>query len=300
MPATENVPNPAGYTGRVVTHPPDWHAHVVLDLLFNNLATGLFLAAAACELAAPTAFGRVTTWAYPLALGLLLIDLVLLVLDLGDPFRFHHMLRVFKPTSPMSLGTWFLTVYSLFPTTLVAVEVIVAVGWLPTDSSLVWLVRKVAVAGGLPFAFGSAAYKGVLFSVTAQPGWKHARWFGAYLINSAVMLGATQLLVMAELLGEQSATSILRPAVGVLAALNLLPLAALANNLGPTLASVYPRRERVAFGVVTVAGVIFVVGLLAVGGLVAALVVLAIMVATCFAVRDTLIDLPHRAVRLAR
>ena len=58
--------------------------------------------------------------------------------------------------------------------------------------------RKAAVAGGIPFAFGSAAYKGVLFSTTSQPGWKDARWFGAYLVNSALLLGAGQLLVIAE------------------------------------------------------------------------------------------------------
>lgn len=61
MPAAVNVPNPAGYAGRVVTHAPPWHTHVVLDLLFNNLATGLFMAAAACELASLTAFSGVTT-----------------------------------------------------------------------------------------------------------------------------------------------------------------------------------------------------------------------------------------------
>ena len=33
------------------------------------------------------------------------VDLLFLVLDLGDPLRFHYMLRVFKPSAPMSLGT---------------------------------------------------------------------------------------------------------------------------------------------------------------------------------------------------
>ena len=29
----------------------------------------------------------------------------LLIYDLGRPARFHHMLRIFRPTSPMNLGT---------------------------------------------------------------------------------------------------------------------------------------------------------------------------------------------------
>ena len=62
---------------------------------------------------------------------LLLIDLALLVLDLGDPLRFHHMLRVFKPSSPMSLGTWSLTIYSLPLTVIVATELLPGEwGWL--------------------------------------------------------------------------------------------------------------------------------------------------------------------------
>ena len=60
------------------------------------------------------------TVAYPVALVFLAADLVLLVVDLGDPWRFHHMLRMFKPGSPMSLGVWSLTVYSL-PLTIAAI-----------------------------------------------------------------------------------------------------------------------------------------------------------------------------------
>ncbi len=151
---------------------------------------------------------------------LLLADLVCLVLDLGNPLRFHHMLRVFKPSSPMSLGTWCLTAFSMFLTVLVVLDVVVAVGWLSGDSGAAWWIRKLTVAGGLPFAFGSAAYKGVLFSTSAQPGWKDARWLAAYLVNSAVGLGAGTLLLIATLTGEARATSILHPAVGLLVALN--------------------------------------------------------------------------------
>src|SRR5581483_7141991 len=33
---------------------------------------------------------------------------LLLIADLGRPERFHHMLRVFKVTSPMNVGSWIL------------------------------------------------------------------------------------------------------------------------------------------------------------------------------------------------
>ncbi len=45
------------------------------------------------------------------ALGGLLASMYFLIADLGRPERFHHMLRVAKPSSPMSTGTWILAVY---------------------------------------------------------------------------------------------------------------------------------------------------------------------------------------------
>ena len=123
-----------GYSTQDVTKVPGWHGLVAWDLLFNNLTTGLFLFAAVGELASPGLLGPVAKAAYPVALVFLLTDLMLLVLDLGDPLRFHHMLRVFKPSSPMSLGTWSLTVYSLPLTLIVAIEAAQALDLLPPGS----------------------------------------------------------------------------------------------------------------------------------------------------------------------
>ena len=299
MQTNATAPGQAGYAGQVVTKPPDWHSLVVFDILFNNLTTGLFLVAAVGELAAPAVFTSVATWAYPIALVLLLIDLGLLVLDLGDKLRFHHMLRVFKPSSPMSLGTWCLTVYSLFLTAIIAVEFVVAAGWLPGDAGLAWWVRKVAVVVGIPFAFGSAAYKGVLFSTTAQPGWKDARWLGAYLVNSALLLGAGQLLVLAAVSGEARAVDVLVPVVGLLAVLNLVPLGLLANDLQPVLSRLYSRRNRAVAGAsVFAAGVAIPVGLLLVGsGLVIASIVLTAIVLANLGIRFVIVRLPHLAAQ---
>jgi hypothetical protein len=101
-----------GYAGRPITKAPNWHGLVTLDLLFNNLSTGLFLMVAVGELATPARFAPLAPLAYPIALLFLIGDLVSLVLDLGNPSRFHHMLRIWKPSSPMSLGTWVLTAYA--------------------------------------------------------------------------------------------------------------------------------------------------------------------------------------------
>ncbi len=296
MQTKTNLPSPTGYAG-IVTKPPEWHTLVVFDILFNNLTTGLFLVAAVGELAAPATFTPVATWAYPVALALLLADFACLVLDLGDSLRFHHMLRVFKPSSPMSLGTWSLTVYWLLLTAIVAVEFVAAAGWVPGDSAAAWWIRTLAVVVGLPFAFGSAAYKGVLFSTTAQPGWKDARWLGAYLVNTAVTLGAAELLVIAALTSEPLAVDTLGLAVGLLIVLNLVALALLVGDLYPLLSRLYARRE---FGVaglfVLLTGVVIPASSLLAGGVpVTASVAVASLILASLGVRFAIVRLPHDA-----
>src|SRR5215510_3560180 len=141
-------PIPGGYASRPLTHAPAWHGLVAWDLLFNGITTGLFLTAAITELAAPHVFTPVAGVAYVVALVFLVVDLTSLVFDLGDPLRFHHMLRVLKPGSPMSVGTWCLTLYSL-PLTVAA-----ATHLLPSGRTGLEAVRHVAIIAGLLPALG--------------------------------------------------------------------------------------------------------------------------------------------------
>jgi hypothetical protein len=278
-----------------VTQPPPWHGLVVWDVLLNALTTGLFLAAAVGELAAPGALARVAARAYPLALVLLIADLSCLVLDLGNRTRFHHMLRVFKPASPMSLGTWFLTAYALPLTLLVALDVFTQIGWLPGASPAVREVRTVLLVVGLPVAFGSMAYKGVLFSTTAQPGWRDARWLGAYHAASALALGAAVLLLLALLTGDGPAVA-LRPAVAALVVVQAVPLALLAAELRPALARRYSRGERALTAVLATAGVLVPVPvLLTATGPLPTSVAGGLVLAAGWAVRRAVVLLPQAA-----
>jgi formate-dependent nitrite reductase membrane component NrfD len=224
-----------GYLTREVTKAPGWHGLVAWDLLFNNLTTGLFLFAAISELAVPRPLAAVARAAYPVALFCLLVDLTLLVLDLGDPLRFHHMLRVFKPTSPMSLGTWSLSVYSLPIGLIVAIEVAQALHLLPHQSGLLEGVHRLAVIVGIVPASGSLAYKGVLFSTSSQPGWKHARWLGGFMANSALTLGCAMMLALSVLTGNAPAAALLRPVLMALVPLSLIPAGLLFSELHPAL-----------------------------------------------------------------
>ena len=112
---------------------------------------------------------------------------LLLISDLGRPERFLNMLRVFKVTSPMSVGSWILFVSSGASNTAAALELI---GKLKPVKVL---AEVVSFAAGPPLA----TYTGALLANTAIPVWSEARdelpWlFGA---SAAASGGAATALV---------------------------------------------------------------------------------------------------------
>jgi formate-dependent nitrite reductase membrane component NrfD len=103
--------------------------------------------------------------------------MVALVKDLGRPERFHHMLRVAKPTSPMSVGTWILTLYGPFAGLAGAAELR---GLLPRRLRG-GIVGRLLGAGARPSGLVAAAvapavasYTAVLLTNTATPTWHAA------------------------------------------------------------------------------------------------------------------------------
>jgi hypothetical protein len=102
--------------------------------------------------------------------------MVLLVHDLGKPSRFVNMLRVAKLTSPMSVGTWILTIHAPFATLASMAEL---VGMLPArwQSGPVRLLLALGRPAGLVGAVTAppvAAYTAVLLGNTATPAWHSA------------------------------------------------------------------------------------------------------------------------------
>jgi hypothetical protein len=87
-----------------------------------------------------------------------------LTLELGRPERFLHMLRVAKPTSPMSMGSWILSAHSGLVSAAAASDV---TGRLP---------RLGSAAGAASALTGPllAAYPAVLLADTAVPAWHAA------------------------------------------------------------------------------------------------------------------------------
>ena len=61
----------------------------------------------------PAVFGPVMPFALTLAFFIVLFDLLLLVIDLGDHVPFLHAMRVMHPTSPLSVGVVSLIFYTV-------------------------------------------------------------------------------------------------------------------------------------------------------------------------------------------
>jgi hypothetical protein len=97
------------YYGRPVIKEPVWGAPDVAGyLFFGGLAGASSVLAAGAHLSGYHELARVAKLG---ALGAISLSAAALVHDLGRPARFAHMLRVFKPSSPMSVGSWLLAGY---------------------------------------------------------------------------------------------------------------------------------------------------------------------------------------------
>jgi len=92
---------------------------------------------------------------------------VLLIWDLGRPSRFINMMRVFRPTSPMNLGTWILGAFGGFAT-------VAALLRHERDGALGRIGNAAASAAGV-LGIPLAGYTGVLLANTAVPLWQGAR-----------------------------------------------------------------------------------------------------------------------------
>jgi formate-dependent nitrite reductase membrane component NrfD len=112
----------------------------------------------------------------------------LLIHDLGMPSRFHHMLRVFRPTSPMNVGVWILS--AVAPSALVAALLTGRRGFLGKFGFVSGMASGIA-------GLGLSTYTGVLVANTAVPIWQEGRNLLPILFGASAMASAGSLFDMA-------------------------------------------------------------------------------------------------------
>jgi hypothetical protein len=147
------------YYGKPVLNQPVWESPDIPGYLFlGGLAGGCSLLAAGADLTGRPALSRACK-SGAFAAGA--VSMLALVHDLGRPERFMHMLRVFKVTSPMSVGSWLLAGY-------VPAAGVAAVTAL---TGRMRLLGAAATAGSALLGPAVAAYTAALISDTAVPAW---------------------------------------------------------------------------------------------------------------------------------
>ena len=147
------------YYGRPVIKEPVWQAPDVAGYLFlGGLAGASSVLAAGSQPVRPPRAGPGGQGG---ALGAISLSAVALVHDLGGRARFTNMLRVFKPSSPMSVGSWLLAGYGPVAGAAAVSEV---TGILPAAGTA-------ATLGAGLLGPAIATYTAALICDTAVPAW---------------------------------------------------------------------------------------------------------------------------------
>jgi len=160
-----------------VVKAPVWAWPVPLYFWFGGMAAGSAFTALACDLAGDS---RSAATARKVALGAVAPCPLLLVADLGRPLRFLNMLRIFKPRSPMSTGSWCLSTFSGLAAAAVGADLL--------DRPRA--ARTLGAANGLVATY-LGSYTGVLLATTTVPVWARSRVFlGPMFVATATATGA--------------------------------------------------------------------------------------------------------------
>jgi formate-dependent nitrite reductase membrane component NrfD len=153
---------PQSYYDRPILKAPVWKGHVPVYFFTGGLAGASSVLAFGARM---TGNRRLARSALLASAAGLLPSPALLIDDLGRPERFYNMLRVFKPTSPLNVGSWLLFAFGPASVGAAGCEVL---GVLPRVGRTAETVA--AVLG--PFI---TTYTAVLLSDTAVPAWHDAR-----------------------------------------------------------------------------------------------------------------------------
>ncbi|MBS2965694.1 polysulfide reductase NrfD [Actinocrinis puniceicyclus] len=178
------------YYGRPILNKPTWRAPNIAGYLFlGGLAGAGGTIAAAAQAGGRPGLARVMKTGSAAATGL---SLAVLIHDLGRPARFINMLRMFKPTSPMSVGSWILVGFA--PLTAAAAA-----------SELTGVLRPVGAAaayGAGALGPGLATYTAALVSDTAVPAWHEGHREMPFVFASSATAAACGLGLLAAAADE--------------------------------------------------------------------------------------------------
>jgi formate-dependent nitrite reductase membrane component NrfD len=213
---------------------PTWNHEIAAYFYFGGMSAGAFALGAVADLAGGPRLRGTARTAHAVAFLAMLPCPPLLIDDLGVPSRFHHMLRIFKPSSPMNLGAWTLTVHGGM-STILALRLLAEDGKLPLIGTVLKALPETPlVAAGLPSALTLAGYTGVLLGTTSVPAWSGSPLLGGLFTASALSSGAAA-VALAEAVrgGSAEAREAMRPLHAAFGGAELAMLAGFVATSGP-------------------------------------------------------------------
>jgi formate-dependent nitrite reductase membrane component NrfD len=202
---------------------PEWGWWIILYFFLGGIAAGAYFTATIIDLIGHEEDRELARMGYWLSFPLVAICGLLLILDLGQPLRFWHMLfkseivheaisegwpwsgeswalmvqaPLIKYWSPMSVGSWALLIFGIcsFLSVLGSLWPAGRLSWLFRRS---WLGRAVQWIGCF-VGFFIAAYTGALLTATNQPIWSDTTWLAALFLTSAASTGIALLILLAR------------------------------------------------------------------------------------------------------
>ena len=164
------IPRKPGYYGQPVVKPPVWTWEIPLYFFFGGIAGMSAVIALAALPFQHLDVARAAMWIAVIAGAVL--SPILLIMDLGRPRLFLHMLRVFKHRSAMSMGAWILTAFGACVVPgLIALELHAHQVFAGTLDQLMGFAAWIFIFGTAIFGALLATYTGVLIGATAIPAW---------------------------------------------------------------------------------------------------------------------------------
>jgi formate-dependent nitrite reductase membrane component NrfD len=168
---------PRSYYGRPVIKEPVWKAEIPWYFFTGGLGGGSSVLSLVARVAGNEKLARRSLY---IGAASDAVSPLLLISDLGRPERFLNMLRVFKVTSPMSVGSWILGFSSAASGGAAFLHFI---GRLRRLSDV---ARTASAVSGAPLA----VYTGTLIADTAIPVWHEARHELPFLFGSSAAASA--------------------------------------------------------------------------------------------------------------
>jgi protein NrfD len=200
---------------------PEWSWWIILYFFLGGIAAGAYFTATLIELIGTPEDRGLSRVGYWMAFPLIALCGLFLILDLHRPERFWHMLfksevvqaaleagwplsgggwrlmwhaPLLKYWSPMSVGSWALTLFGLC-------SFLSFLGSLWPEGRLARLLhggiigRPLAIVGSL-VGFFIAAYTGALLTATNQPIWSDSVWIAPLFMASAASTGIAAMILL--------------------------------------------------------------------------------------------------------